>query len=358
MAKKRSNRSSFSVGRATKKLNSKINIPNPFNKINNVGSAIREIPLTEKTLLIALLVLIMIVAFTTNSENLVAITGAAVSAGEVNEKITLVISIFTEGIAKPFFDLFGKQDVLAVKLILVFIFYLVLAYGFRLKDKFEGKGGIIAGLTAFILAAVFPTSIINIYLIGLIPGLLWVIFSTLIFFAILYWLYRTEVEHAPGHVMKAVAYLFVAIVVISELDDFLTKGFYFTTFQSMADWIVTILFIYSLVMVVAELWKAFNKKGGMTWAKEKGRTAGELVGSVKEGYETSREEKGRAKEAKVIIKQRNKLKAIIKRHAARYKAVPDDEKERIYKEFVADVDKKCPDLEAKYIKSMWGQAIR
>lgn len=262
MAKKRVLKKVSSKGN---KINAKRNIPNPFNRFNNLGASIKEIPLTEKTLLIALLVFMGIVAFSTNSDNLNVITGAAIGPQDLNEKITLVISLLTEGFGKPFFDLLAPTpNILFIKLLLVIVFYVLLSYAAGMKNRFGGKGSIIAGILAFLGAALLPDAIINLYVVQFIPGFISVAGAVLILIGGLYWLFTREVDSRSGHGLKALGY-FLAFIIISEIEDMISNALPQQAFKNIADWIVLIAFIFALIMFIVELVRSFSGVGQAAW---------------------------------------------------------------------------------------------
>lgn len=236
-----------------------------FKKALGIGTAIKNIPLSEKTLLIVLLTFMVVVAFTTNSENLNAITGEAISATDINQKISLVLSIFTDGIAKSFFDILSPTpNLFFIKLILVIVFYLLLSYGAGLRNRFEGKGNIIAGILAFFGAALIPQGFIDIYLLQFVPGFISVAVGTLILFLILYWLFTREVETRAGHGLKAVGY-FLAFIVILELEDSIAHATLAGAFTNIVSWITLIAFIFAIVMLIIELVRALSGVAGGAW---------------------------------------------------------------------------------------------
>ncbi len=267
MTKKRVRRVSSKVSR----IKVKRNIPNSFNRLNNLGSSLKEIPLTEKTLLIALLVFIGIVAFSTNSENLNAITGAAIGAQDLNEKITLVISLVTEGFAKPLFDLLAPTpNIFFIKLLLTVVFFVLLSYAAGMRNRFGGKGNIIAGILAFLGAALLPDSVIHLYIIQFIPGFLSVAGAVLLLIGGLYWLFTREVDSRSGHGLKALGY-FLAFIIISEVEDMMSNTGITSNiipsnaFRNIIDWIILIAFIFALIMFIVELVHAFRGLGQRAW---------------------------------------------------------------------------------------------
>jgi|SRR3989344_1065966 len=285
MAKKKLLKKFFSK---RNKINAKQNIPNPFNRFNNLGDSIKEIPLTEKTLLIALLVFIGIVAFSTNSDNLNVITGAAIGPQDLNEKITLVISLLTEGFGKPFFDLLAPTpNILFIKLLLVVVFYVLLSYAAGMRNRFGGKGNIIAGILAFLGAALLPDAIINLYIVQFIPGFISVAGAVLILIGGLYWLFTREVDSRFGHGLKALGY-FLAFIIISEIEDMISNALPSGAFRNIVDWIVLIAFIFALIMFIVELVLALSGVGQAAWTVAGERD--ERRGREREGREDVQDE--------------------------------------------------------------------
>ncbi len=264
MAKKRLSKSSRMKKAATSD-SKKSGILDSFKKILGIGSAVRNIPLTEKTLLIALLVLMGLVAFTTNSENLNAITGAVIGAQDLNEKISLVISLITDGFAKPVFDLLSPTpNVFFIKLILVILFYFLLSYGAGLRNRLEGKGNVIAGIIALLGAALLPQSFIDNYIVNFIPGLISAAVGVLILFLLLYWLFTREAESRAEHGLKALGF-FIAFIVISEIGGMIANATVQGAFFNIMDWITIIAFVFAIIMFIVELVRALSGFGQGAW---------------------------------------------------------------------------------------------
>jgi len=374
MAKKRVARRR--ILKVNKTIFGKKNIPNPFNRLSGAGSLIKNIPLTEKTLLIALLVFIGIVAFSTNSDNLTSITGAfvdvtgeqTINTGTISQSISNVFSIITEGIAEPIFNLWGTDNILIVKIFLLFVIYILLVYGAGLKDKFEGKGKIIAGILSFMVSALIPSKIIETYVGELIPGVITFFFSLIFIILVLYWLYKLKVESRFGHAIKSIIYLFFVLTINFKLGNLLTKIVDVPTiFNETVSFAIAIAIIYALIMGIVEFFRIFSgapgavaKGVGRIDNEEIGRIAGKVVsypGRAKENIKKGwREGMGiapqMAKVEELAEKMARELKAMIIKGADRNTI------EAQYVRYINNAKKEAPDVKDKDIKNIWTRACR
>ena len=120
----------------------------------NTFSSLTQMPITEKSLLIGLLVFIGIVAFSTNSSTINQITGSftqitgeqALTGADLGVRIRGIFSLITDGLLAPVFGLLSPTpNILFIKLLLVIILYFILSFA-GLGSMFGGKGKFIAGV--------------------------------------------------------------------------------------------------------------------------------------------------------------------------------------------------------------------
>src|SRR3989344_7171174 len=191
----------------------------------NTFSSLTQMPITEKGLLVALLVFIGIVAFSTNSSTINQITGSftqvtgeqALTGADLGVRISGIFSLITDGLLAPVFGLLSPTpNILFIKLLLVIILYFILSFA-GLGSMFGGKGKFIAGVISFLGVALLPESIVNLYIINLIPGFLAFLLSLIavIFFIVV--LHKIKVESRPGHALKALLY-FLLFILIPALE--------------------------------------------------------------------------------------------------------------------------------------------
>jgi len=289
-----------------KNLTSKV--PNPFRRFSNVTSTVKNIPWNEKTLLVAFLLLMGIVAFSTNGERLNEITGSfvqvtgeqtALDATKVSARITSVFTLITEGLATPIFGLLSRggdgslddSGVLFVKILLIIILYFILAHA-GLGSMFGGKGKFIAGVISFLGIALLPSSIIQLYIVNLIPNFLEFLFGLITILFLLIMVHRVKVESRAGHVLKAIFYLLLWVL-IPALEALIfgtaaaggtqaVEGLLgFGIFREVATWTVTAAWIYTTIMIFVEIVRAGRRDSDSRAEspKEAGKALGETLGA-------------------------------------------------------------------------------
>jgi len=276
--------------------NSKKSVQNPFNSLNEILFSIRQMPITERGLLIAFLVFIGIVAFSTNGDMINQITGAFVQVtGEQvleGEKIGTIINgvfdLITKGLLTPIFGLLSPTpNILFIKLLLGIILYIALSFA-GLKNILGGKGNFIAGVIAFFGIALFPNSLIELYFVNLIPALLQFGIGLVVVLSFIIILHKIEVESRAGHVLKAVLY-FLLFVLISGLDSLIltqTLGTgKFETITSLVSLVISAGLIYSIIMVIVEIARAFKGAPGAIGRNigpaESGKNIGKMIGGLR-----------------------------------------------------------------------------
>lgn len=262
---------------------------------NRIYSFFKSIEWDEKVLLILLLVFMGIVAIG-NSSNMTAITGAAIDPGRMSDTIKSILGLITEGIAKPLFDFLSgnNEQVLFIKLAIAIIVYLFLAFGANLREKFAGKGNVIAVLISLIVIGFMPSNIIDTYIASVVPGYIVLVASFIIPFLMLYGMHRWRAESSAGHVMKAIIYFFIFLLVGQPVTGITIRGAGIT--EDIFGFAEVIMSVYALFMVVWEIIHAFGRyerpeaierirERGREWGRrreERGEARDELVAPARD----------------------------------------------------------------------------
>lgn len=369
------------------------NIPNPFNRFSSITTKLKGLPV-EKLVIVVLIILVGLMALDSKGYNLTNITGKGIrsitgnqvgSAAGIADAINNIFSIITEGIAKPVFEQFGTHNVVFLKLIILVFLYLALAKGLNLEDKLHGTGKIIAGLTAFIASALVPPEVLNVYVLQLIPGIVSLALSVIIFIVILYWMHKVEAESGIGHFVKSLVYFIIALMLIKSSENFITIRGNITSmtnstiFGDIGPLVLNFILIYCIVMFFIELFKIRHYIGrrrrrprprgrggegeGEAGIRRPGRFR-QVVGDIAE--ESAKEfAKGwvskKVEEIGSERSQRVKLYELAKKYGKKYfkllnpdlleKGIRKIERkdyqksaERLIKSFIAEAKSKCPDI--------------
>jgi len=289
-------------------------VPNPFKRFSNVTSTVKSIPWNEKTLLVALLLLMGIVAVSSEgginniTGSFTEITGEATIIPDtgIGKAINDVFGVFY-GFISPIYNLLGAGDIVTVKLLLSIILYMILVYSpLDLGSKMKGKGKVIAGLGAAFAAAVLPQGIIDTYILSFIPAALSLFIALGIVFVFLWILHKYKAKSSPGHLFKALSYFLIFIYTNTEradivkLDIFLgssTTGF-FTSIPKIADFALLAALVYAFVRMLIEVFDAVANRdrrnidieGGL---ERTGRGLGTLTGAVAGAHNQRRGEKNK-----------------------------------------------------------------